>query len=133
MPPFVSYKDDYYPHLALKVALKYLKDKEGLDIKSFKIDKKGNLVLGKRVIPLNYKGSAILNWYGPSGLTNKNTFEYVPVWKVEKQCMREQNLFLKITLKEKLSTSAQVQPLCSTLKVYRQTEFFPEWKFIQLF
>ena len=84
LPPFVSYKDDYYPHLALKVALKYLKDKEGLDIKSFKIDKKGNLVLGKRAIPLNYDGSAILNWYGPSGLTNKNTFEYVPVWKVEK-------------------------------------------------
>lgn len=41
-------------------------------------------MLGKRVIPLNYEGSAILNWYGPSGLTNKNTFEYVPVWKVEK-------------------------------------------------
>lgn len=84
LPPFVTYKNDYYPHLALKVALKYLKDKEKLDIKDFKVDKNGNLLLGNRVMPLNHEGAAILNWYGPSGLTSKNTFEYVPMWKVEK-------------------------------------------------
>lgn len=84
LPPFVTYKNDYYPHLALKVALKYLKDTEKLDIKDFKVDKNGNLLLGNRIMPLNHDGAAILNWYGPSGLSSKNTFEYVPMWKVEK-------------------------------------------------
>lgn len=82
--PFVVYKDRYYPHLALKVVLKYLEQKEGLKIKDFKIDKNGFLMLGKRTVPLNEKASVILNWYGPSGINSTSTFEYIPMWKVEK-------------------------------------------------
>lgn len=84
LPPFVIYKGDYYPHLALKVAMKYLEQKEGLKQKDFKIEKNLNMQLGKRVIPLGGNGSAILNWYGPSGINSPSGFEYVPVWKVEK-------------------------------------------------
>lgn len=82
--PFVVYKDRYYPHLALKVVLKYLEQKEGLKIKDFKIDKNGFLMLGKRTVPLNEKASVILNWYGPSCINSTSTFEYIPMWKVEK-------------------------------------------------
>ena len=91
LPMFISYKkdsyppkEDYYSHLALKVGLKYLKDKEGFAVNEFKIDEKGNLVLGKRKIPMTHDGLTILNWYGESGMDNKNSFEYVPFWRVEK-------------------------------------------------
>lgn len=84
LPPFVIYKGQYYPHLALKVAMKYLEQKEGLNQKDFKIEKNLNMQLGKRVMPLGGNGSAILNWYGPSGINSASGFEYVPVWKLEK-------------------------------------------------
>ena len=91
MNPFVVYKDKYYPHLALKVVLKYLENKENLKSKDFYIDKNGNLILGIRKIPLNNEAAVILNWYGKSGINNTqdnkdntNTFEYIPMWKVEK-------------------------------------------------
>lgn len=84
LPPFVVYKNNYYPHLALKVAMKHLEQKEGLKQKDFKIDSNLNMSLGKRTIPLSVKGSAILNWYGESGMSNPNSFEYIPMWKVEK-------------------------------------------------
>ena len=82
--PFVAYKGDFYPHLALKVGLDYLRRFENIDTKNFKIDKNMNLLLGKRKIPLDMSGSAILNWYGESGEYNSNSFKYIPIWKVEK-------------------------------------------------
>ena len=82
--PFVVYKGDFYPHLALKVGLDYLSRFENIDTKNFKIDKNMNLLLGKRKIPLDMSGSAILNWYGESGEYNSNSFKYIPIWKVEK-------------------------------------------------
>ena len=84
LPPFVLYKNNFYPHLALKVAMKHLAQTEGLEQKDFVIDKNHDLHLGNRVIPLTIDGTAILNWYGPSGISSSNTFEYVPLWKVEK-------------------------------------------------
>lgn len=82
--PFVTYKGDYYPHLALKVGLDYLNKTEKIDTKNFKIDKNMNIVLGSRKIPLDFSGSAILNWYGASGEYNENSFTYIPLWKIEK-------------------------------------------------
>lgn len=84
LPPFVNYKGEYYPHLALKVALKYLSDKENFSTDEFKINSKGEIVLGQRTIPLTQNGTAILSWYGPSGLLDKKSFKYIPFWKVEK-------------------------------------------------
>lgn len=92
LPPFVAYKDNFYPHLALKTALKYLEKTENLSIKEFKINKNGELELGKRRIPLTLNALAVLNWYGQSGINAANTFEYVPMWKVEKNIYEKANL-----------------------------------------
>lgn len=77
VPPFMVYKGDIYPHLTLLVGLKYLQNKENLKINDFHINKKGDLELGKRIIPLERDAGAVLNWYGPTG-----TFTQVPLYKV---------------------------------------------------
>ena len=102
LPPFVIYKNDYYPHLALKTALKYLEKTEGLKIDEFKINKNAELELGKRVIPLTYNGMTVLNWYGPSGINSQNTFEYIPMWKVEKSIYENAKLIPENYFKNKI-------------------------------
>lgn len=82
--PFVKYKGEYYPHLALKVGMDYLNKTEKIDTKNILIDKNKNLVLGDRKIPLDVLGAATLNWYGSSGEYNPKTFTYIPLWKLEK-------------------------------------------------
>ena len=76
MPLFLNYNGRYYPQLALKVAL----DSLGLkDKKDFEINKKGELILGDKKIPVNNDGSVILNWYGSTG-----TYEHIPLYKLLK-------------------------------------------------
>lgn len=75
MPLVVKYKNDYYPQLALKVGLNYL----GETPKEFEIDKKSNFKFADKKIYLDKDGSAILNWYGPSG-----TYQYIPMYKLIK-------------------------------------------------
>lgn len=76
MPLFLNYNGKYYPQLALKVAL----DSLGLkNKKDFEINKKGELILGDKKIPVNNDGSVILNWYGSTG-----TFEHIPLYKLLK-------------------------------------------------
>lgn len=77
IPLFVRYKDEFYPQLALKVGLAYLKEKENFHIKDFIIDHKSNLFLGTRKVYLDEEGNAILNWYGPTG-----TFDHIPIYKL---------------------------------------------------
>ena len=73
-----------------------------MKIKDFKIDKSGNLLLGEHKIPLNEKGSVILNWYGPSGINTNTTFEYIPMWKVEKTMYEGTKLIPDNYLKNKI-------------------------------
>lgn len=101
IPPFVAYKDDYYPHLALKVAVKYLQETEGYNSVEFKINKKGEIELGKRRIPVMMNGMTILNWYGVDPSTNQ-TFTFVPFWKVEKTMYGEEQLIPKDYFKGKI-------------------------------
>lgn len=75
--PFMIYNNEFYPYLSLKTGIKYLEEKENLKINDFVIDKSGNLVLGKRLLPLDKEGGLIMNWYGPTG-----SFHYVPLYKV---------------------------------------------------
>lgn len=77
IPPFLSYKNDIYPHLALLIGLKYLG--QGSD-RDFLIDKKGNLHIGNRMVPMDKDGGMILNWYGKAG----KSFTQVPFYKVVK-------------------------------------------------
>lgn len=80
VPPFMVYKGDFYPHLSFLVGLKYLEKNENSKIKDFRIDKYNNINLGKRSIPLDKDGGAILNWYGPAGVT----FQEIPLYKIIK-------------------------------------------------
>lgn len=108
LPPFAVYKNEYYPHLALKVALKYLQKKESTNYNTdeFKINKAGEIILGKRIIPLVHNGTAILNWYGKSGINNKDTsedtFEYVPFWHVDKTMYEKRQLVKNDFFKDKI-------------------------------
>lgn len=77
--PFMIYKNNFYPYLSLLTGIKYLSQNEKINSKDFYINKSGNLVLGKREIPIDKDGGTILNWYGPAG-----TFEYIPFYKVVK-------------------------------------------------
>ena len=92
MAPFVVYKDEFYPHMALKVAMQYLAQKEGFVQKEFVIDKKQNLKIGERTIPIANNGSVFMNWYGNTGLQDSSTFSYIPMWQVEKTMYGEQSL-----------------------------------------
>ncbi len=76
MPLFLNYDGKYYPQLAFKVALNSLGLK---DKKDFEINKKGELVLGDKKIPVNKDGSVTLNWYGSAG-----TYEHVSLYKLLK-------------------------------------------------
>lgn len=80
VPVFVGYQNDFYPHLALIVALKYL----DTPCQDFVIDKYNNVILdGKRRIPLDTDGGAILNWYGPTKRPDtKGTYEHIPFYKI---------------------------------------------------
>lgn len=80
VPPFMVYQGNFYPHLALMVGLNYLNKNEKLKVKDFHINKYNNLKLGKRSIPIDSDGGAILNWYGPAS----GTFQEVPLYKVIK-------------------------------------------------
>jgi len=100
--PFAVYKDDFYPHLALKVAIKYLEEKEGLKVEDFVVSKNKTLYLGDRLLPLNNNSSVYLNWYGQSGSSFNNTFDYVPLWKIEKDIYEKTNLIPSNYFKDKI-------------------------------
>ena len=75
MPIFVNYQDAYYPQLAFKVGL----DLIGYQDKNFVINKNSMLAFADRKIFLDKDGSAILNWYGPTG-----TYQHIPIYKLIK-------------------------------------------------
>lgn len=76
MPLFLNYNGKYYPQLAFKVALNSLGLK---DKKDFVINKKGELILGDKKIPVNKDGSVTLNWYG-----SNCTYEHISLYKLLK-------------------------------------------------
>ena len=89
MPLFLNYNGKYYPQLALKVALNSL----GLnDKKDFEINKKGELILGDKKIPINKDGSITLNWYGET-----ETFEHIPLYKLIKAMEGDKNYKFNFT------------------------------------
>lgn len=100
--PFAIYKDKYYPHMALKVAIKYLEAKEGFKSDGFVINKNGELVIGSRTLPINEYGSVYLNWYGQSGIHSNTTFDYVPLWKIEKDIYENTKLLPDDYFKNKI-------------------------------
>lgn len=91
MPVFVKYQGKFYPQLAFKVAT-------GLDgnaSKNYTIDKNSNLILNSKKIFLDKDGSAILNWYGPTG-----TYQQIPMYKLIQAV--ENNAPLEYNFKDKI-------------------------------
>lgn len=95
--PFMIYKGEFYPYLSLLTGVKYLEKNEKLKVNDFYIDKYGNLILGKRSLPLDKDGGLILNWYGPTG-----SFEYIPFYKVVKAAQGEDIGKTKFDFKNKI-------------------------------
>lgn len=74
IPPFVKYKDDFYPYLAFKAATDYISQNTD---KQFYVDNNRNLSLDYLKIPLTDSGEAILNWYSDFRTNNG-----IPFYKV---------------------------------------------------
>lgn len=94
--PLFIYKDKFYKHLTLLVALDLL----NLDSKNLKIDGDKNLILSekdKRIIPMQDDGKTYLNWYGPAF-----TYEYIPVWEVDKAIDKNDYNLLKEKFENKI-------------------------------
>ncbi len=94
--PLFVYKDKFYKHLTLLVALDLL----NLDSKNLKIDGDKNLILSekdKRIIPMQDDGKTYLNWYGPAF-----TYEYIPVWEIDKAIDKNDYNFLKEKFENKI-------------------------------
>ncbi len=91
MPVFVKYQNDFYPQLAFKLGLHLIGHKSN----DFTINKNSILKLGDRKIYLDEEGSAILNWYGPTG-----TYQQIPIYKlikvIENEAKKEYNFENKI-------------------------------------
>lgn len=75
MPVFVQYQNKFYPQLAFKVGMNLA----GIETDNFVINKKSILKVADRKIYLDENGSAILNWYGPTG-----TYPQIPIYKLIK-------------------------------------------------
>ena len=83
-PTFLKYKENYYPYMAFKLALDYIKKHEKVKSDKFVINEKNQILFGNRNIQLDDKGSMIINWYG-----REHAFEYIPFWKVYKSIENE--------------------------------------------
>ena len=79
MPIFVKYQDKFYPQLAFKLGMGIIEKQESYKPSKFVIDKSSNLLLNTRKIFIDKDGSAILNWYGPTG-----TYQQIPMYKLIK-------------------------------------------------
>lgn len=91
MPVFVKYQGKFYPQLAFKVATGI----DGNTSKNYIIDKNSNLILNNKKIFLDKDGSAILNWYGPTG-----TYQQIPMYKLIQAV--ENNTPLEYDFKDKI-------------------------------
>ena len=93
LPPIMSYKDKYYPHLTFVAAVNSVTGKK---VKDFSIDKNANLSFESGSIPLATTGDAILNWYGPTG-----THTVYPMYKVL-NAMEGKSIDKKFNFKDKI-------------------------------
>lgn len=91
--PIFVYKDEFYKHLTLSVAMDLLK----LDSKKITVKNNDLILSDGRKIPVNNDGKAYLNWYGGIG-----TYEYIPVWKTDKAIKENDIEFLKSSFENKI-------------------------------
>ena len=81
-PAVVKYQNDYYPNLAFLTALNYQSKLHKKPFNEIIINKKSNILVSNKKLPLNNDGGLILNWYGHS---HGMTYEHIPLYKLIKQ------------------------------------------------
>lgn len=91
--PIFVYKDKFYKHLALTVALDIL----GVDSKNIKLKGSDLILSDGRKIPLDNEGKVYLNWYG-GGLA----YKYIPLWQTDKAIKEKNTEFLKKSFENKI-------------------------------
>ncbi len=91
--PIFVYKDEFYKHLTLAVAMDLLK----LDSKKITVKNNDLILSDGRKIPVNKDGKTYLNWYGGIG-----TYDYIPVWKTDKAIKEKDLEFLKKSFENKI-------------------------------
>ena len=79
MPLFIKYQGKFYPQLAFKLGMGIIAEEENYKPVQYVIDKSSHLLLNNRKIFIDNDGSAILNWYGPTG-----TYQQIPMYKLIK-------------------------------------------------
>lgn len=114
--PFIVYKNEFYRHLALVGALRYLER----DTRNF-VMKNNEVVLdAKHKIPLNKDGKVILNWYKLN--KNRQTFEHISLCDLEKEIKNGNKEFLNKTLNGKI---VYVGPTATALSDIKATPVEP--------
>ncbi len=114
--PFFIYKDEFYKQLTLIVALKVL----GVDGKNFEIKNNKIALNNTHEIPLNSDGRVILNWYGPN-----QTFEYIPLYKIEEAIKTGDTKFLNTAIKDKIIYVGGTTTALSDIKTTPTARHYP--------
>lgn len=91
--PIFIYKDKFYKHLTLTVALDLL----NADSKNLSFNGRDIILSDGKKIPVNEEGKTYLNWYGGMG-----SYEYIPVWKTDKAINSNDINFLKDSFENKI-------------------------------
>ena len=83
---YTADKNDIYPYMTLKMALKYIANKNNITVddivKNSTINNKYFEIMPNLKLPMSSDGRVTLNWFGDTGLVDSNNFKYIPLWKV---------------------------------------------------
>jgi len=103
---YTADKNDIYPYMTLKMALKYIANKNAITvddlIKNSTINNKYFEIMPNLKLPMSSDGRVTLNWFGDTGLVDNNNFKYIPLWKVVESMDGGKEVLAKDTFTDKV-------------------------------
>lgn len=103
---YTADKNDIYPYMTLKMALKYIANKNAITvddlIKNSTINNKYFEIMPNLKLPMSSDGRVTLNWFGDTGLVDSNNFKYIPLWKVVESMDNGKEVLAKDTFTDKV-------------------------------
>lgn len=103
---YTADKNDIYPYMTLKMALKYIANKNAVTvddlIKNSTINNKYFEIMPNLKLPMSSDGRVTLNWFGDTGLVDSNNFKYIPLWKVVESMDNGKEVLAKDTFTDKV-------------------------------
>lgn len=103
---YTADKNDIYPYMTLKMALKYIANKNAITvddlIKNSTINNKYFEIMPNLKLPMSSDGRVTLNWFGDTGLVDNNNFKYIPLWKVVESMDNGKEVLAKDTFTDKV-------------------------------